>query len=159
MRRWIAIVGVFWVVLVWAGTPYTIENNQLILPQPIEFTLHANDVKDPADPMLDHVANYLKEKSYITRLRVEAHVFTEKTPAENLSLSLQRAALISYYLTQRGIDCQRLVPVGFGDTKPVDTANALVNTRIEFHNAELNGHAIGGMPIDGSAIKRFDPCE
>ena len=159
MRRVLLLFGVCFVLYVWGGTLYTIENNQLVLPQPVAFLTHANDVKNPADPMLDYVAQYLKEKPYITKFRIESHVFTENTTAENLSLSLQRAALISFYLTQKGVDCNRLVPVGFGDTKPVDSTDALVNTRLEFYNAELNGHAINAMPVDGAAIKRFDPCE
>ena len=145
--------------LAWAGAPYSIENNKLLLPGDIEFIPHANDVRDTADAMLNYVAQYLRDKPYITKLRVEAHVFTEKTPNENLSLSLQRAALVSYYLTLKGVDCSRLVPVAFGDTKPIDISNAASNTRLEFYNAELNGSPIGGMPVDGSALKRFDPCE
>jgi OOP family OmpA-OmpF porin len=159
MRKILSVAGLFFYLMVWGGTPYLIENNQLVLPQPVVFIPHANDVKDLSDPMLDYVAEYLKEKAYISTMRIESHVFTEKTPAENLSLSLQRAALISYYLTQKGVDCQRLLPVGFGDTKPIDTANVQINTRLEFHNAALNGHAISGMPLDGSALKTFDPCE
>ncbi len=134
----------------------------LELPTNIQFDQHAYDVKDTLDPMLNFIADYLKEKPNITKLRIEGHVYTEKSPEENLKLSLQRAAMISYYLTEKGIDCQRLVPVAFGDTKPVaplDECNLQTNTRIGFYIAELNNKSTPGNAVDGYAKKRFNPCE
>ena len=142
--------------------PYQIQNNALVLPGSIQFDTHAYDVKNVADPMLDFVAQYLKDKPYITKLRIEGHVYSEKSIDENIKLSLQRAAMISYYLTTKGIDCNRLMPVAFGDTKPiapVDECNLLFNTRIDFFNAEINNKAIAGNAVDGFALKVFDPCE
>ena len=79
-----------------------------------------------------------------------------------MKLSLQRAAMISYYLTERGISCDRLIPVAFGDMKPIaptDECNINNNTRISFFNAEINYMAIPGKAVDGFAIKEFNPCE
>lgn len=145
-----------------AENPYQIQNNALVLPGSIQFDTHAYDVKNVADPMLDFVAQYLKDKPYITKLRIEGHVYSEKSIDENIKLSLQRAAMISYYLTTKGIDCNRLMPVAFGDTKPiapVDECNLSFNTRIDFFNAEINNKAIAGNAVDGFALKVFDPCE
>ncbi len=141
---------------------YNVQNNALVLPNTIEFDIHAYDVKDNKDPMLDYIAQYLKDRPTITKLRIEGHVYTEKSSAENLKLSLQRAAMISYYLTERGIACNRLIPVAFGDMKPVaptDECNTTYNTRIDFFNAELNNKAVAGNAVDGFAAKVFDPCE
>lgn len=140
---------------------YTIFNNALVLPASIQFDLHAYDVKDTLDPMLDLVADYLKENPSITKLRIEGHVFTEKSAEANIKLSLQRVAMISYYLTTKGVDCSRLVPVAFGDTKPIaptDECNVLTNTRIEFVNAEMYYKALPGTAVDGFAPKVYDPC-
>jgi OOP family OmpA-OmpF porin len=147
---------------VYGKSSYTIRNNALLLPAQIQFDLHAYDVKDTLDPMLDLVADYLKENPGITKLRIEGHVYTEKTPEANIKLSLQRVAMVSYYLTTKGIDCSRLLPVAFGDTKPVapvDECNVMHNTRIEFVNAEMYNRAVQGMAVDGFALKVFDPCE
>lgn len=141
---------------------YTIQNNALVLPSTIEFDTHAYDVKDNKDPMLDYIAQYLKDRPTITKLRIEGHVYTEKSAADNLKLSLQRAAMISYYLTERGVSCDRLIPVAFGDMKPVaptDECNLTYNTRVDFFNAELNHKAVAGNAVDGFAAKVFDPCE
>lgn len=144
-----------------AGSKYSILNNALVLPEDIQFEQHAYDVKNPDDPMLDLVAQYLLERPDITKLRIEGHVYTEKTPEQNMKLSLQRAAMISYYLTTKGVDCSRLLPVAFGDTRPVaptDECNLHVNTRIDFYNAELNSMLLG-MSADGYALKIYNPCE
>lgn len=144
-----------------AGSKYSILNNALVLPEDIQFEQHAYDVKNPDDPMLDLVAQYLLERPDITKLRIEGHVYTEKTPEQNMKLSLQRAAMISYYLTTKGVDCSRLLPVAFGDTRPVaptDECNLHVNTRIDFYNAELNKMLLG-MSADGYALKIYNPCE
>jgi OOP family OmpA-OmpF porin len=147
--------------VVMAGSKYSILNNALVLPEDIQFEQHAYDVKNPDDPMLDLVAQYLMERPDITKLRIEGHVYTEKTPEQNMKLSLQRAAMISYYLTTKGVDCSRLLPVAFGDTRPVaptDECNLHVNTRIDFYNAELNRMLLG-MSADGYALKIYNPCE
>lgn len=144
-----------------AGSKYSILNNALVLPEDIQFEQHAYDVKNPDDPMLDLVAQYLMERPDITKLRIEGHVYTEKTHEQNMKLSLQRAAMISYYLTTKGVDCSRLLPVAFGDTRPVaptDECNLHVNTRIDFYNAELNKMLLG-MSADGYALKIYNPCE
>src|SRR3954470_6809963 len=92
---------------IFAKSSYTVQNNALVLPGTIQFDQHNYDVKDTLDPMLDLVAQYLKENPSITKLRIEGHVYTEKSPEANIKLSLQRAAIISYYLTTKGIACNR----------------------------------------------------
>jgi outer membrane protein OmpA-like peptidoglycan-associated protein len=141
---------------------YKVQNNALLLPNDILFDIHAYDVKDDKDPMLDYVADYLKERPAITKFRIEGHVYTEKSTEENLKLSLQRAAIVSYYLTVRGISCDRLIPVAFGDLKPIaptDECNINNNTRVDFFQAEVNHKAIIGNAVDGFAVKVYDPCE
>lgn len=159
------ILFLFLVILatnVFGADSYKIQNNALVLPTNIKFATHDYDVKSVEDPMLQLVANYLINRPDITKLRIEGHVYTEKSPEENMKLSLQRAAMISYYLTTKGVDCSRLVPVAFGDTKPVaptDECNLANNTRVTFFNAEQNYMAVAGNAVDGFALKVFNPCE
>lgn len=165
MKRIIALTllfSVFFGKTMLAENPYRVQNNALVLPQSIQFDTHAYDVSNEKDPMLDFVAQYLKDKPNITKLRIEGHVYSEKSTEDNIKLSLQRAAMVSYYLTTRGIDCSRLIPVAFGDTKPVapvDECNLTYNTRISFYNAEINNRAVIGNAVDGFAPKVYNPCE
>lgn len=145
-----------------AGNMYTVTNNELVLPKVIEFDAHAYDVKNEKDPMLDYVADYLNEHPNITKFVIEGHAFTEKSAELNMKLSLQRAAMVSYYLTERGVSCDRLTVIAYGDNKPIaptDECNILVNTRINFLNLEFNKKPVLSYSPDPSSTKIFNACE
>ena len=125
-----------------AAAEYRLDGNRLELPGPISFQA-GSDVLDPAsDPALEHARNYLTDKDYITTMRVEGH-------ADDQALSEARAVAVARWLVGHGIDCKRLVAVGFGPNKPVASAGAPENTRVELHNAALRNLPIGGAPLDG----------
>jgi outer membrane protein OmpA-like peptidoglycan-associated protein len=142
-----------------AQEQYKVRDNQLILPVPIAFNDHANDVVDTADAMLEYVANFLRSRSDVTKLTIEAHVFTEANSFENMKLSLQRAAILSYYLTLKGIPCSILTASGFGDTRPLDaTMGQYANTRLEFHIEEIK--QVATNPCRNlTDCKFYNPCE
>ncbi len=73
-------------------------------------------------------------------LRIDGH--TDKRPIStpqfpsNWELSAARAIAVAKFLVTQGIDPKRLVPAGFGDNRPIDTADTpdayAKNRRIEF---------------------------
>jgi OOP family OmpA-OmpF porin len=148
-----------------AQTPPTfqMENGALKLPAPITFVTGGDKVNPDSAAALDHVAAYLKAKDYITLLRIEVHTDTDGSAEANQKLSEQRAMAIARELIGRGVTCDRLIPVGFGGTKPVapnDTPeNKALNRRAVFANAALKGRPIGGMPVDGGGKVAGDPCK
>ena len=75
----------------------------------------------------------------------------------------KRATAVAQWLVKHGIDCNRLLPVGFGSTKPIapnDTAeNKAQNRRISFVHAALRGKSIGGFSVDGGGIVAGNPCK
>lgn len=70
------------------------------------------------------------------RFEVIGHTDSDGSDDFNQQLSEARAIAVVNYLTRSGVDANRLVPVGFGETKPVapnDTdENKALNRRIEF---------------------------
>ncbi len=138
------------------------EGNKLSLPGAIVFKTGKADIDEVSFPVLDIVKAYLDARSNITKLRIEGHTDNVGDPKKNLELSGARSLAVAKYLVGKGIDCKRLVPVGFGDTKPVadnktDDGKAQ-NRRTDFVNAELKGKAIMGMPVDASAPVVKDAC-
>ncbi|HNF48975.1 MAG TPA: OmpA family protein [Chitinophagales bacterium] len=145
-----------------AGNMFTVTNNELVLPNVIGFDAHAYDVKSENDPMLDYVAEYLLEHPNVTKFVIEGHAFTEKNASDNMKLSLQRAAMVSYYLTERGVSCDRLAVIAYGENKPIaptDECNLLVNTRINFINLEFNNKPVQNYHPDPVSTKEFNPCD
>jgi OOP family OmpA-OmpF porin len=101
------------------------------------------------------VRGYLAAKDSISLMRIEAH-------AEDQATSEQRALAVGRWLVAHGVDCKRLLAVGFGPNKPIADSSTpegrAANSRIEFHNAQLRGRAIGGMPADGGGLVAGDLC-
>lgn len=144
-------------------TTFQIENNSLVLPSTIVFETGSDKIKPESETALNHVLAYLTEKTYITLLRVEGHVFNAGNEQKNQLLSEKRAFAVCKWLINKGIDCKRLLAVGFGSNKPIvdnsTPAGKLQNTRIAFVNAQLRGRSIGGFPIDGGGLIAPDPCK
>lgn len=141
---------------------FDIEDNRLKLPAAIEFETGTATIQPTSTASLDHIKAYLDAKSYITTLRIEGHVCCGTSDVDAQKLSEQRALAIAAYLVSKGVDCKRLLPVGFGPTKPIADGTTpegrAQNNRIEIKNAALKDRPIGGMPTDGGGKVAGDPC-
>lgn len=143
--------------------PFVIEEGALKMPGPVVFETGSDVLKAESDEVLLHAKDYLDDKTYVSLMRIEGHTDSTGASEEGQSLSERRALAVARWLVKKGIDCKRLLPVGFGETKPIapnDTAaNRALNRRMVFANAALRGKAIGGMPVDGGGRVAGDPCE
>ncbi len=141
---------------------FELDGNQLILPRPFVFETGSDTLTQDSNAALRLIMSYLEDKSYISTLRIEGHVAGGGDEAKNQELSEKRALAVTRRLVEYGVDCKRLLPVGFGSSKPVaanDTAEGrAANTRVAAFNAALKGRAIGGMPLDGGGRVAGDPC-
>jgi OOP family OmpA-OmpF porin len=130
---------------------------------PVLFEPGTDKLKPDSDAVLGEIKEALAERSYVTLLRIEAHSDTDGDPAASQTLTEKRARAVARKLVSLGVDCKRLVPVGFGGNKPVaenSTPDGKVqNRRITFVPAALRGVLIGGMPADGGGKGAGDPCE
>jgi OOP family OmpA-OmpF porin len=137
---------------------YKVENGELVLPSSITFKPGTDTLTEESTPALEHLRAYLEDKSYLTLVRIEGHA----AEASSQALSEKRALAVTRWLVEKGVDCKRLMPVGFGNTKPVadpGTAEGKAkNQRITVANAALRGRPIGGMPVDGGGKVAGDPC-
>jgi OOP family OmpA-OmpF porin len=142
---------------------FKLEGNKLVVPGTVAFETNGDKLKPESDGALDHVKKYLDAKSYVSLMRVEVHTDNSGNAAVGQALSEKRSLSVARALVGRGVDCKRLLPVGFGPNKPVapnDSAEGRAqNRRVDFVNAELRGKAIGGMPVDGGGKVAGDPCK
>jgi OmpA-OmpF porin, OOP family len=142
---------------------FKLNGNTLEVPGPVLYEVNSAKLKAESAPVLDHVKAYLDEKTYISMLRIEVHADSMGDDQANQKMSEQRALATAQALVKLGVDCKRLIPVGFGETKPIaDNSTAegrAQNRRTEFVNAALRGRPIGGMPVDGGGMVAGDPCK
>lgn len=143
-----------------ADTKYEIKDNELVVPYVIVYDKAS--LKPESNEAIGFVKGYLDAKSYISTLRIEVHTDSQGGTEHNQLLSEQRALEVAKALVAKGVDCKRLVAVGFGETKPkADNRTAegrAQNRRTLFVNAALKGRAIGGAATDGGGKVAGDPC-
>ncbi len=101
----------------------------------VNFEYNSSRLTPRARAILDEVAEELKQYPNV-KVQVEAHTDSKGSSQYNLWLSKARAQSVIDYLVSRGISSRRLIPIGFGETKPI-ASNATeqgraLNRRVEF---------------------------
>lgn len=161
MRKLLSILFIFFAICSNAQLP-KLENNQLVLDNPITFKTGSADLTEEGKEALKPVKEFLLAKDYISLMRVEGHTDNAGKETDLQKLTEQRALSVCRWLTANGIDCKRLIPVGFGLTKPIADNNTpegkAANRRMTFTVAALNGKMVGGMPADAGGKVAGDPC-
>ncbi|MFT3681801.1 MAG: OmpA family protein [Ferruginibacter sp.] len=139
---------------------YRIENGEVKIVKEILFKTASAELLPESDAALLIIKKYLDDKSYISLLRVETHTDNAGDAAQ--LLTEQRSLAVCKKLVALGVDCNRILPVGFGNTKPVADNSTpegkAQNQRTCFFNAALRGKNIGGLPADGGGKAAGDPC-
>lgn len=141
---------------------YKLEGNEVKISKPVLFETGSAKLKPESTAALEIIVKYLTDKSYISQLRIECHTDNSGDASANQSLTEKRALAVCKKLIEMGVDCKRLIAVGFGDTKPVadnsTPGGKLENRRVTFVNVALRGRVIGGLPVDGGGQIAGEVC-
>lgn len=128
----------------------------LRLPAPIAYDTGKATLRKQSDAPLGFVRDYLERNPGVTLLRIEGHSDNLGSDAANDKLTRDRAVAAARWLIDHGIDCGRLIAVGFGERKPLTpntTAESRAkNRRIDFVEASFQGRSISGEPVDGGGL-------
>jgi outer membrane protein OmpA-like peptidoglycan-associated protein len=102
------------------GVSVTRNGNNIILNMPgnITFATNSADINASFYPVLNSVALVLKEFDK-TVVDVAGHADSTGSDESNLQLSQRRASSVTGYLASQGINAQRLIAVGYGESRPV----------------------------------------
>ncbi|HLU65873.1 MAG TPA: OmpA family protein [Kofleriaceae bacterium] len=114
-----------------------ITQTQLKITDNVFFATGKPNFLRRSRPLLDNVAQVLKAHPEIKKVRVEGHTDDRGADEFNQSLSQKRAEYVVQYLIGKGIEPERLEPVGYGESKPVGdnstAAGRAANRRVEFN--------------------------
>ncbi len=126
-----------------APTKVKVTEKKIEILEKVFFDTNKATIKPVSFGVLDEVATVLNENLQITKIRVEGHTDSRGSDSYNLKLSQDRADSVRTYLVGKGVDPSRLLPVGFGETQPIQSnetsAGRDVNRRVEFVILEVNG--------------------
>ncbi len=100
-----------------------VTKEKIELREEVFFDTGKATIKSESFGMLNEVAGILKDNPDITLLSVEGHTDSRGSDAANLKLSDARAASVRQYLIDKGVEANRLVSVGFGESKPLVKGN------------------------------------
>ena len=159
----LTLLARLWIGLVAAGSLFAaaprIENSTVMLDGTFAFKAGTAELTAESNATATQLAAFLREKTTFTRVRIEGHL-AAGSGATAQKLSEARALAVAAKLVALGVECARLLPVGFGANKPMVAPTASpANTRIEIKIAALRGRAIGGMPEDGGGAVAGNPCK
>ena len=104
------------------GVSVTRSGDNIILNMPGNVTFQTNsaDINSSFYPVLNSVAVVLKEFDK-TVVDVAGHADSTGPDDKNLDLSQRRAGSVSSYMAAQAINTQRLITVGYGETRPIAT--------------------------------------
>ncbi len=112
-----------------------VQPDRLVLKEKILFSWDKADIEPQSYPLLDEVAQALKDNRSF-KVRIEGHTDSTGTESHNQTLSEERARAVLAYLAAHGIAQDRLAYQGFSSSEPLDRNDTETgreaNRRVEF---------------------------
>jgi outer membrane protein OmpA-like peptidoglycan-associated protein len=113
-----------------------ITSGKLIIKEKVFFATAKATILPRSFPLLNNVAQVLRDHPEIQLVRVEGHTDSQGGREYNISLSQRRSNSVKDYLIHQGVDGIRLQAKGFGPDRPADSnktdAGRSNNRRVEF---------------------------
>lgn len=138
-----------------------VRDGRIVILQPVFFATNRDKILRPSFRVLSAVVAALRAQPEIRRIGVEGHTDDVGSAEDNLRLSQRRAQAVVVWLTQHGVDADRVEARGYGNTQPLVPNGSVParasNRRVEFHilvprpnnSVDANGSASG--PSSGGA--------
>ncbi|HEX8820924.1 MAG TPA: OmpA family protein [Archangium sp.] len=115
-----------------------LKGNRIEIRDQVRFTTSKSQILAESFPLLDEVAQILKEHPELARLEISGHTDSRGARDYNIKLSQDRAEAVRLYLIQKGVEPSRLVAKGYGPDQPIasndDAEGRQKNRRTEFHS-------------------------
>ncbi|MDB5270571.1 MAG: hypothetical protein JWP58_3611 [Hymenobacter sp.] len=117
------------------GCPLAIDPGTLKLQQPIRFRTNSTIIERSSYPKANRIAAAMKAHPDY-QLRIIGHADSRGTDEFNQALSLRRAEAVKRYFTNKGVESERVITEGRGESEPAapntTPAGMSKNRRVEF---------------------------
>ncbi|MCK6569512.1 OmpA family protein [Myxococcota bacterium] len=114
-----------------------VRGSQIVLARPITFPKQGGRLAPSVRAVLADVAALLAARNDLKRVRIEVHTDSVGADADNLRKTAFRAGIVRDALVDLGVAAERLVPVGKGESEPIDSnrdaAGRAANRRVELY--------------------------
>jgi outer membrane protein OmpA-like peptidoglycan-associated protein len=113
-----------------------VAEERIEINEVVNFETGEDRILEESFPLLDDVANVLSSHPELLMVKIDGHTDSRGTEEANLDLSFRRARSVLEALVSRGIERERLVTQGWGESRPLveekTEKEEAINRRVEF---------------------------
>ena len=117
-----------------------VTKERIEIEEKVFFEVNQDVIKAESFDLLNDVAAILVANPELTKVSIEGHTDSDGNDDDNMDLSQRRAQSVVNYLVSKGVEAERLVAVGYGETKPLvandSEKNKAKNRRVEIRIVE-----------------------
>jgi outer membrane protein OmpA-like peptidoglycan-associated protein len=104
-----------------------VRKDQTIRVRSLHFDADSTSINEESKQVIDEIFRFLDYYPDV-KIEIAGHANLKPKKEYAIDLSQKRAESVSQYLVEKGIDPKRVVPVGYGKTKPiVESVNRIAN--------------------------------
>lgn len=100
-------------------SPFVVEGAEIQVLEKIRFTVGSSELAPRSGELLDVLVALIVANPDLGRIEVAGHTDARGLDDFNLQLSQARAEAVRDYLTEHGVDPERVVARGYGEDRPV----------------------------------------
>jgi outer membrane protein OmpA-like peptidoglycan-associated protein len=100
-------------------TQTVVKDNKIMILTPVYFDYNKDTIKSESFQILNDVAQTLTEHPELLKVEVAGHTDSDGSDTYNEDLSQRRVESVRRYLIEKGINGDRLVAKGYGESKPI----------------------------------------
>jgi outer membrane protein OmpA-like peptidoglycan-associated protein len=139
------------------GCPPQVQEGRIVVLDRIQFATDSDRLLPTAIPILQAVAEVLRDNPEIHHVRVEGHTDSRHSDEYNMDLSRRRMERVVQWLTSTGgVEASRLTPHACGESNPIASNETnegrLENRRVEFHITDPAPPGGGTPPCSSPAL-------